>query len=166
MSKMTATDLAALDKQVGENERELEAAQNRYRSRPRHGISLGQGPVQIDRGARVHLLDLGLDVDRAAIRMEESKKARAEAQLAELENADEIATEAAAEEAARRDLEDVEARLADARTVWQIARGVQKHRSERIKTQRAEIARASAAIRSAEKIAEREQTERSALVPA
>jgi len=86
--------------------------------------------------------------------------------LAELEVAADIAAEAEAEQSARHDLGEVEARLADARTVWQIARGAQRDRQERIKTQRAEIARASAAIRSAEKIAEREQTERSALVPA
>ena len=166
MMTTPTNDLAALDAQIAQAEHDLDTAQNRFRSRPRKGATLGQGPVQIDREARAYMLDLGLDVDRAVVAREQLKKQRAELALAELEDSEAMAAEAAAVETAHRDVTEAETRAVAARTAYQVARGAQKQRAERITTQRAEIARADAAIRSAENLLEREQTERSVLIPA
>jgi hypothetical protein len=72
-----APELAARDEQIAAAERELEAAQNRCRSRPRQGMSLGQGQVRIDPEAGAHRRDLRLDVDAATMRLEELKQRRA-----------------------------------------------------------------------------------------
>jgi hypothetical protein len=45
-----------------------------------------------------------------------------------------------------------------------MVRGAQKQRTQRIKTQRDELTRAEGAIRSAEKLAEREQAQRDELI--
>ncbi|MDF2759538.1 MAG: hypothetical protein K0S99_2170 [Thermomicrobiales bacterium] len=45
-----------------------------------------------------------------------------------------------------------------------MVRGAQKQRTQRIKTQRDEFTRAEGAIRSAEKLAEREQAQRDELI--
>jgi hypothetical protein len=98
-------------------------------------------------------------------RREELKRQRIQAQLAELTDADQIAAEDAALERAWGELQDAEANAAAARLTWQEARHVQVLRAERTKTARAELARASAAIRSTEQVREREQTERLAMQP-
>src|SRR5215217_562801 len=109
MTTKTALDLTALDEQIAQAQHDLDAAQNRYRSRPRQGMSLGQGVQQIDREARAHMLDLGLDVDRAAITVETLKRQRAELTLAQLTDAEALAAEDAALETAQREMTDAEA---------------------------------------------------------
>jgi hypothetical protein len=49
-------------------------------------------------------------------------------------------------------------------TAYQTARGAQKFRTERIRTQREDLARAQAAIRSVQSLREKEATERSVLM--
>jgi hypothetical protein len=166
MTTTTTPDLTALDEQIAAAEAAVDAAQNRYRSRPRHGMSLGQRQVRIDREARAHMLDLGLEVDDAVIRLEELKKQRAELVLAELTDAEAVAAEDAAVETAQRELEKAEAAATAARTAYQSARGAQKHRADRIRSQREDLANAQVAINSARSLREREATERSTLVVA
>jgi hypothetical protein len=48
---MKTTDLISLEEQIAQAERDVDAAQNRYRSRPRGAVSLGLRPI-IDREAR------------------------------------------------------------------------------------------------------------------
>jgi hypothetical protein len=165
---MKTTDLAAFDERIAAAQQDIDAAQNRYRNRPRSGARMGgpAAPMRIDREARAHMLDLGLEVDRAVIRLEQLKKQRAEAAIAALDDPEAIAAETAAIEAAQQELAKAEAQAVAARTAYRVATGARNHRAERIKTQRAEIARAEAAIASAEKLAERESAERVTLVPA
>ena len=61
-------------------------------------------------------------------------------------------------------LQDAEAAEIAARSAYQMVRGAQKQRTQRIKTQRDELTRAEGAIRSAEKLAEREQAQRDELI--
>jgi hypothetical protein len=163
---MKTTDLISLEEQITAADAAVAAAQNRFRSRPRQGMSLGQSHVRIDPVARARMLDLGLEVDDAAIHLEQLKKQRAEAVLAELTDAEAMAAEEAAVETAGRALADAEAAVAVARTAYQGTRGAQKHRADRIKTQREELARAQTAINSARSLREKEATECSALMTA
>jgi hypothetical protein len=165
---MKTTDLISLEEQTTAADAAVAAAQNRHRSRPRGTPRMGggAGPMRIDPQARAALLDLGLEVDDAVIQREELKKQRAELVLAELTDAEAIAAEDAAVDAALRELQDAEAAATQARTAYQGARGAQKHRADRIKTQREELARAQAAINSARSLREKEATECSALMTA
>jgi hypothetical protein len=159
------TDLAT---EIAAAERELDAAQNRWRNRPR-GTPMMSGPlapIRIDPIARAAMLDLGLAVDAAVIKLEELKRQKAEARLAELLDPEMVAAEDSAVEIARRDMDEAEARATEARIVWQHRRGAQVQRKERVKTMQAKIARASAAIAAAERTATREQSQRDELVVA
>jgi hypothetical protein len=163
---MKTTDLISLEEQITAADAAVAAAQNRHRSRPRGTPRMGggAGPMRIDPQARAALLDLGLEVDDAVIQREQLKKQRAEAVLAELTDAEAMAAEDAAVETAGRALADAEAAVAVARTAYQGARGMQKHRADRIKTQRLELARAEAALRSTRSLPEKEQAQRDELV--
>jgi hypothetical protein len=164
----TTNDLAALDEQIAAGQRDVDAAQNRYRNRPRGTPMMGGGnaPLRIDPVARADMLDRGLAVDDAVIRLEELKKQRAELVLAELEDPQTIMAENAAVDAAQRDLAAAEAAEIAARKAYQVASGVRKFRADRIKTQHAELARAEAAIRSAQVVRGKEQAQRDELVVA
>jgi len=120
--------------------------------------------MRIDPAARAHMLDLGLVVDQAVIDLETRKLRRAEAVLAELTDPEALAAEQAAEQAARAALAEAEAAAATARKAWLNANGARKQREDRIKTYRAEVARAEAAIRSAESVREKERGQRDELV--
>jgi hypothetical protein len=61
-------------------------------------------------------------------------------------------------------LQDAEAAEIAARSAYQMVRGAQKQRTQRIKTQRDELTRAEGAIRSAGKLDEREQAQRDELI--
>jgi hypothetical protein len=161
---MKTTDLISLEEQITAADAAVAAAQNRFRSRPRQGMSLGQSHVRIDPVARARMLDLGLEVDDAAIHREQLKKQRAEAVLAELTDAEAMAAEDAAVETAGRALADAEAAVAVARTAYQGTRGAQKFRTERIKIQRQELARAEAAMRSTRSLRAKDQAQRDELV--
>jgi hypothetical protein len=162
---ITTPDLAALDAEIEQAQRDLDAAQNRYRNRPRGAPRMGGGaaPIRIDPQARAHMLDLGLEVDDAAIRLEQLKKQRAEGVLAELTDRQAMAAEDAAAEAARKEMEQAEAVATQARMAFARANGARKDREARVKVYRAELARAEPAIRSAQSLREKEQAERLAL---
>ncbi len=105
-------------------------------------------------------------VDAALIRLEELKRQKAEARLAQLMDPEMLAGLDAAEQAARRDLDEAEARAAAAQLAWHQARGAVRDRQERVKVMRAEVARAQAAIHSAERAHARESAQRDELIPA
>jgi hypothetical protein len=164
---MTTTSLTTLDEQIAAAQAELDAAQNRWRTRPRGAPRMGGGnaPIQIDPAARADMLDRGLAVDDAAIHLEQLKKQRAEAALAELLDPDAIAAEDAAVEAAADVLREAEAAATAARVSYQAARGAQKSRTASIKSQHQEIARPEGAIRSTEALRVKEQAQRDELAP-
>jgi hypothetical protein len=164
---MTTRKVADLDAQIAQAERDYDAAQNRYRHRPRGTLMMGgpNAPVRIDRAARANMLDLGLEVQAAAIRRDQLKKQRAEVMLADLMDADAMAAEAAAVEAAADVLREAEAAAIAARTAFQAARGAAKSRADRIKATQAEIARAEGAIRSTQAVQAKEQAQRDELAP-
>ena len=164
MTTTTTPDLTALDEQIAAAEAAVDAAQNRYRSQPRHGMSLGQGVQRIDVVARAHMLALGLQVDDAVIAAERLKQQKAEARLAELTDAQIVAAEDTAIDAAQRELQEAEAVATQARMAFARANGVRKDCEERVKVYRAEVARAQTAIRSAMAVREKEQTQRNELV--
>jgi hypothetical protein len=165
---LSTDDLTSLDEQIAAAKAALDAAQNRWRSRQRGTPMLGGGnaPVRIDPAARADMLDRGLAVDQAFIRLEQLKKQRAVAGLAELMDPDATAAEDAAVETAKHVLQVATTAETAARMAYQVARGTRKQRGERIQSHQSEIARAEAASRSAEKLHEREATERSAPVVA
>jgi len=158
------TDLAALDQQIAATQAELDAAQNGYRSRPRGSLRLGgHGPMQIDREARAHMLDLGLVVDDVAIRLEDLKQRRALAVLEQLQDPRQMAAEEAARNEAEQALVAADAAATEARKAFAHASGALKMRSFRIREVTRERERAEHALASARRLREREHAERESL---
>jgi hypothetical protein len=121
---LSTDDLTSLDEQIAAAKAALDAAQNRWRSRQRGTPMLGGGnaPVRIDPAARADMLDRGLAVDQAFIRLEQLKKQRAVAGLAELMDPDATAAEDAAVETAKHVLQVATTAETAARMAYQVAR--------------------------------------------
>lgn len=162
---MTTRNLADLDAQIAAAERELDAAQNRWRNRPRGAPRMGGGnaPIQIDPAARADMLDRGLAVDQAVIDLEQLKLRRAEARIAELNDPATLASLEAARDEAQQAMIVAEAVATEVRIAFARANGALKDRQERAKTWREEIARAQAAIHSAESVQAKERAQRDEL---